>query len=103
MRPPQVRAAPAAGTFRIPESPAGTGACQGLEDLTLHLLRYGVNMGMLLFGLDLLSERGLIEFKIYGSMLSAGKPDTKGKADITLSPLYGELEALAGDDENKKE
>ena len=75
----------------------------GLEDLTLHLLRYGVNMGMLLFGLDLLSERGLIEFKIYGSMLSARKPDTKGKADITLSPLYGELEALAGDDENKKE
>ncbi len=75
----------------------------GLESLVLHLERYGINMGMLLFGLDLLSERGLIQFRIDGSMLSAEKLDTKGKKDIAQSPLYGELEALTDDEERKKE
>lgn len=75
----------------------------GLEYLELHLERYGINMGMLLFGLDLLSERGLIEFGVDGSMLTAAKPAAKGRTDITLSPLFGELEDLTDNDEKEKE
>lgn len=83
--------------------PTVAGPKLGLENLVLHLERYGINMGMLLFGLDLLSERGLIRFSIDGSMLAAGKLAAEGKKDITQSPLFGELDALTDENERKEE
>lgn len=84
-------------------APKVRGPKLGLEYLALHLERYGINMGMLLFGLELLAERGLIEYTVDGSMLSAGRLAAKGRTDIALSPLYGELDALAGGDKGDKE
>lgn len=81
--------------------PKAMGPKLGLENMALHLERYGVNMGMLLFGLDLLSERGLVRFRIEGSMLTACKPAAEGKTDISLSPLYGELDGLTDEDEEE--
>lgn len=75
----------------------------GLENLVLHLERYSINMGMLLFGLELLRERGLIEYGAEGGMLTAYRLETKGKADITLSPLLKELDALTDGDGHEKE
>ena len=75
----------------------------GLEHMALGLRDRGVNMGMLLFGLDLLSERGLISFGIEGSMLTAARLPVEGKRDLSLSPLYKELEGLTEDNGVKKE
>lgn len=69
----------------------------GLEHLVLRLRDRGVNMGMLLFGLDLLMERGLISFEIDGSMLKAARLPVEGKRDLTQSPLFGELDGLTED------
>lgn len=81
--------------------PKAMGPKLGLESLALQLERYGINMGMLLFGLDLLSERGLIRFGIEGSMLTAGRLAAGGKTDITLSPLFGELDGLTDREEKE--
>lgn len=83
--------------------PKAAGPKLGLEDMVLGLERRGLNMGMLLLGLEVLRERKLIEYSIDGSMLTARKLPFKGKTDITLSPVFGELDALIAGGGQEKE
>ncbi len=75
----------------------------GLEDLAMRLEGSGLNMGMLMFGMDVLRERGLTEHSVQGRMLQAHRLPVKGKTDITKSPLFGELAALVKKDGQEKE
>lgn len=83
--------------------PRAKGSGLGLEELVLRLEKSGLNMGMLLFGLEVLKERGLIDYRVRGNMLEAWRLPVKGRADITLSPLFRELSGLAEKDGQEKE
>ena len=56
---------------------------------------------MRLSGLDRLE--GLIDYRVRGNMLEAWRLPVKGRADITLSPLFRELSGLAEKDGQEKE
>lgn len=77
----------------------------GVEALVFRFRERGLNLGSLLFGLDVLAERELIRYRLAGCMLQAQKlpRDSKDKADLSLSPLYRKLkEQSAGEREAKE-
>ena len=67
----------------------------GAELLLMKLLPQGFRLGQLLFGLDLLSERGLVFRRLQGSLLTAYRLPAKGKTDLQASPLLAALHSLA--------